>query len=99
MPDLDIPFDIVAVENLPPYLRTPEVAKLMRKSENAVVQDRYLHRGPPFIRVGGGRRILYDRDQVLAYLRQHTVQPDDQRNDDSHPASASATEIEPPLRT
>ena len=46
----------------------------MRKSTNAVVQDRYLGLGPPYIR--GGRRILYDRDQrPRAYLRQHTVQP------------------------
>ena len=56
------PFDITAVEDLPPYLRTPEVAKLLRKSQNAVVQDRYLHRGPPYIRVAVAA-ILYDRDR------------------------------------
>ena len=68
-------FDITALEDLPPFLRTPEVAKIMRTTTNAVVQDRYLGRGVPYIR--GGRRILYARDDVIEYLREHTVQPDD----------------------
>jgi hypothetical protein len=73
MEDYMTVLDITALEDLPPFLRTPEVATLMRKSKNAVVQDRYLGLGPPYIR--DGRRILYDRDQVIDYLRQHTVQP------------------------
>jgi hypothetical protein len=64
-------------ENLPPILRTPEVAKLLRKTVNAVVQDRYLGVGPRFIR--DGRRILYAKSDVLDYLREHTVQPGDDR--------------------
>ncbi len=87
--------DITSLEELPPFLRTAEVAKLMRKSENAVVQDRYLGLGPPYIR--DGRRILYDRDQVIEHLRRHTVQPDDPRPATS--ASTTKTQIAPPLRT
>lgn len=73
--------DITTLEDLPRFLRTAEVANVMRKSANAVVQDRYLGLGPPYIR--DGRRILYDRDQVIEYLRQHTVQP----GDDPRPVS------------
>ena len=69
------------LDNLPPFLRTAEVARLLRKSANAVVQDRYLGLGPPYIR--DGRRILYDRDQVIEYLRERTVRP----GDDPQPAS------------
>ena len=69
--------DTTAFEELPPFLRTPEVAKILRKSANAVVQDRYLGLGPRYIR--DGRRILYAKSDVLDYLRQHTVQPDDPR--------------------
>lgn len=67
--------DTTAFEELPPLLRTPEVAKLMRKTANAVVQDRYLGLGPRYIR--DGRRILYSKSDVLDYLREHTVQAHD----------------------
>jgi hypothetical protein len=36
--------DTTALEELPPFLRTPEVAKILRKSPNSVVQGRYLGR-------------------------------------------------------
>ena len=75
MTAVDIPLDISAFEDWPPFLRTPEVAKVMRKSANAVVQDRYLGLGPRYIR--DGRRILYAKSDVLDYMRQHTVQPGD----------------------
>jgi hypothetical protein len=84
--------DATALEDLPPFLRTPEVAKLMRKSTNSVVQDRYLGLGPRYIR--DGRRILYAKADVIAYLREHTVQPDDNRA-----ASTPETTIAQPLRT
>jgi hypothetical protein len=80
-----------ALEDLPPFLRTPEVAKLMRKSTNSVVQDRYLGLGPRYIR--DGRRILYAKADVIAYMREHTVQPDDNR------AATSTPETAQPLRT
>jgi hypothetical protein len=70
--------DITTLEDLPPYLRTPEVAKLLRTTPNTLAQDRYLGRGLPFIR--SGRRILYSKTAVIEHLRQHTVQPDDRQS-------------------
>lgn len=56
---------------LPELLTPPEVANVLRTTTNSLAQDRYLGRGVPFIRAG--RRILYARDQVLAYLQANTV--------------------------
>ena len=83
--------DATTLEDLPPFLRTPEVAKLMRKSTNSVAQDRYLGLGPRYIR--DGRRILYAKADVIAYLRERTVSPDDNRVATSTPETAR------PLRT
>lgn len=57
--------------NLPDYLTPPEAAEVLRTTTNTLAQDRYLGRGCPYIRAG--RRILYARDQVLAYLDENTV--------------------------
>jgi hypothetical protein len=54
------------LEQLPELLTPPEVAELLRTTTNSLSQDRYLDRGLPFIRAG--RRILYDRKDVLQYL-------------------------------
>jgi hypothetical protein len=56
---------------LPELLTPPEVAEVLRTTTNSLAQDRYLGRGVPFIRAG--RRILYAREQVLAYLQANTV--------------------------
>jgi hypothetical protein len=52
----------------------------MRKTENSLAQDRYLTargepRGLPFIKVG--RKILYARVDVLAYLAAGRTDPED----------------------
>jgi hypothetical protein len=63
-------------EELPPFLKPREAAKLRRTTTNQLAQERYLGRGPRFIK--DGRRILYSRDEILDYLERNTVQ----RNDD-----------------
>ena len=47
-----------------------------RRAANAVVQDRYLGRGPPYIRSRAAASSM-TAISVIDYLRQHTVQPDD----------------------
>ena len=50
-----------------PELMTPrEAARYLRTTINTLAQDRYLGRGVPFIKAG--KRILYARADVLAYL-------------------------------
>ena len=69
--------DITALEDLPPYLRTPEVAKILRTTENASTRTAIWAVGcPTSARVAG---FCMTEDQVLAHLRQHTVQPGDSR--------------------
>ena len=63
---------ISTLEDLPEFLTPAELAELLRTTTNSLSQDRYLGRGVPFIRAG--RRILYARSQVLAYLRANTFQ-------------------------
>jgi len=66
------------------FLLTREVADLLRTSESTVRYWRHTRTGPPSIKVG--RRVLYRRDAVLAWLR-----------DCETPATASTGE-EPHLR-
>ena len=66
------------------------MAKLLRKTANAVVQDRYLRPWGALHPQSGGA-ILYARDDVIDYLRQHTVQPGD---DPRPPASAATTKTQ-----
>ena len=63
------------LDELPPLLIPAELARVMRTTTNSLAQDRYLGRGGPFIKAG--RRILYARDAVLAYLERNTVQRTD----------------------
>jgi len=48
------------------YLLTREVAKLLRTPESTVRYWRHLRTGPPSVKVG--RRVLYSRVAVLAWL-------------------------------
>jgi hypothetical protein len=59
-------------DNLPAFLTPAELAELLRTTTNSLSQDRYLGKGPRFVRAG--RRILYPRDAVLAYLSANTFQ-------------------------
>ncbi|WP_433670300.1 helix-turn-helix domain-containing protein [Nocardia sp. CA-136227] len=48
-------------------LLTPaEVGKVLHKTEDSLAQLRYRGRGPVFVKAG--RRVLYRREDVLAYL-------------------------------
>ncbi|WP_104183588.1 helix-turn-helix domain-containing protein [Mycobacterium avium] len=71
-----------SLEELPPLLTPPELAQVLRTTTNSLAQERYLGRGVPFIK--NGRRILYARSDVLAYLEQNRAQ----RTDDPRGAGA-----------
>jgi Helix-turn-helix domain len=55
-----------ALDELPALLTPPELARLLRTTPNSLAQDRYLGRGVPFVR--HGRKVLYARTDVVAYL-------------------------------
>jgi hypothetical protein len=57
----------------PEYMTPVETAEVMRTTENKLAQDRYLERGLPFIKVG--RKILYARADVVAYLAAGRTDP------------------------
>jgi len=54
---------------LPQYMTTQEVADLVRVAPETVRFWRYVGRGPKSFKAGG-RRVLYDRDAVMAYIRE-----------------------------
>lgn len=62
-------------DKLPPLLTPREVAQLRRTTINQLNQERYLGRGPRFIK--DGRRILYPRNELLDYLERNTIQRTD----------------------
>lgn len=64
-------------DDLPALLTPAEVAHFMRTTTNSLAQDRYLGRGVPFLK--HGRKVLYLRIDVLAYLERNRCQ----RTDDS----------------
>jgi len=55
-----------SLDELPTLLTPPELARLLRSTTNTLAQNRYLGLGVPFIR--HGRKVLYARADVLAYL-------------------------------
>lgn len=56
-----------------PELATPkQIAELLSISESSLAQDRYLSQGIPFIRIG--RRVRYQRDDVIAFLTANRVE-------------------------
>ncbi len=62
----------ITLKEMPEFLTPAELAQLLRTTTNSLSQDRYLGRGVRFIRAG--RRILYARSDVLAYLEANTFQ-------------------------
>jgi hypothetical protein len=64
-----------SLDGLPSLLIPPELARLLRTTINSLAQDRYLGRGVPFVR--HGRKVLYARTDVLAYLEQNRAQRTD----------------------
>ncbi len=53
---------------MPDYMLTPEVAQLCRTSGETVRYWRHLRKGPASFKVG--RRVLYRREDVLAWLEE-----------------------------
>lgn len=60
-----------------------QVAEMLHTSEAGLAQLRYRGNGPKFVKVGG-RKIIYRRSDVLAYLDANTMQ----RTDDPRGVSA-----------
>lgn len=63
--------------SVPPRpLATPaEVASYRRTSEAALAQERHMGTGPKFKKCG--RRIFYDWDEVLSWIKDRTLQRTD----------------------
>jgi hypothetical protein len=60
-----------------PRLATPaQMAKYLHTTEAALAQMRYMGNGPKFIKVGG-RRVLYNWDDLLAWIKKNTIQRTD----------------------
>jgi hypothetical protein len=60
-----------SLDDMPEFMTPEETAKVVRKTINSLAQDRYLTargipRGLPYIKAG--RKILYARADILAYL-------------------------------
>jgi hypothetical protein len=56
------------------YLTPSEVAELMRRPVESLAVDRCMRREhPPYLKVG--RKVLYRRADVLAWLDAHAVNP------------------------
>jgi hypothetical protein len=64
-----------AIDELPILMTPKELARFMRTTTNSLAQERYLGRGVPFIK--NGRRVLYSRSDVIAYIERNTVQRTD----------------------
>ncbi|SLE55349.1 Uncharacterised protein [Mycobacteroides abscessus subsp. massiliense] len=59
-------------EVLPPVATTKHVAAVLGTSEAALSQERYLHRGIPYTRIG--RRVRYLRSDVIEFLAANRVE-------------------------
>jgi hypothetical protein len=60
-----------------PRLATPaQVAKYLHTTQAALAQMRYMGTGPKFIKVGG-RRVLYNWDDLLEWIKKNTIQRTD----------------------
>lgn len=56
------------------FLKTKEAAKILRLAEGTLANMRSNNRGPPYIKVGGA--ILYDAADLLDYMRNHKIDPE-----------------------
>ena len=55
-----------------PYLLEKETAMLTRLAVSTLRNDRHLHRGIPYLKVGK-RRVLYRLHDVLAYMEARRI--------------------------
>jgi hypothetical protein len=63
----------LVLDNMPEFMEPPEAAEVLRTTVSTLAQDRYLGRGVPYHRAG--RRILYAKEDVRAYLAAGRVIP------------------------
>ena len=64
---------ITRPDEMPDLLLPDELARLIRTTTNVLAQERHNGRGIPFVR--HGRKVLYPKAEVLAYLAANTVTP------------------------
>jgi len=50
-------------------LEQDEAARLIRHSPRTLERQRWAGTGPPFLKIG--RKVLYDRQELLAWARSH----------------------------
>lgn len=62
----------IPLEVLPPVATGKHVAAVLGTSEAALSQERYLHRGIPYTRIG--RRVRYLRSDVIKFLATNRVE-------------------------
>lgn len=67
-----MPDTAVDASELPKYLKAEQVSRLLDITEASLAQDRYRGEGIPYIKIG--KRVRYERDDVLSYLEQNKVQ-------------------------
>jgi hypothetical protein len=58
--------DTLTLTDLPEIATAADVARVVKTTEAALAQDRYLGRGLPYIKIG--RRVRYLRADIVAYL-------------------------------
>jgi hypothetical protein len=68
---------VATLTEMPEYMTPREVARVVRKTEASLAQDRYLGRGLPYIKVGVEKnaRVLYAREDLAAYLAAGRTEP------------------------
>ncbi|MDJ0359710.1 DNA-binding protein [Rhodococcus sp. H29-C3] len=64
--------------NQSPLATPQEAAEFLRTTTKSLNQDRYLGRGPKFVK-HGPRRVLYRWDDLRAYVEANTFQRTDDR--------------------
>ena len=67
-----MPESIIDTSELPKYLKAEQVSKLLDITKGSLAQDRYRNEGIPYIKIG--KRVRYERDDVLSYLERNKVQ-------------------------
>lgn len=68
-----MPEPAITTPELPKYLKAEQVSKLLDITEGSLAQDRYRGEGISYTKIG--KRVRYERDDVLSYLEQNKVQP------------------------
>lgn len=66
---------MLTLDALPDLITPAELAQFMRTTTNTLAQERYLGRGVPFVK--HGKKVLYTRSDVEAYLERNRCQRTD----------------------